>query len=194
MDNRQLTPLKAVSGALGGFVRFCCTWFSVPAVLLCGAVCLAVFLSSCAPCARLSRLCPAAESTNTVIHDSIHVTDTVYIRDTLREVKLLPGTATAAAPVIDTVRAETDYATATSYVDKGNINLIINNKESALALVTETERLRSLLRFYSQNTQNVVVKREKYVPKAVKGLAWTGAATILAALFWLIFALARRLR
>lgn len=194
MDNRALNALLWVVRRATSALDALDSHFYAAAVTAAAITAICLCLGSCTPCARLSRLCPAAESTNTVIHDSIHVTDTVYIRDTLREVKLVPGTASATAPEYDTVRVETDYATATAYVDAGDINLLINNKESALALVTETERRRSLLQFYSQNTQNVAVKSVKYVPRAVKGLAWTGAGYLLLSLFWLIFALARRLR
>lgn len=166
----------------------------MPAVLLCATVCLICFLSSCEPCARLSRRCPPVASETLTVHDSIHVTDTVYMHDTLREVKLVPGQASAVGYETDTVKVETQYAAATAYVSSGSINLYINNKDSALALVTETERLRSLVRYYSQRAEKVEVKREVYVPVVVKWLAGTGAVTLLGFLIWLILAAARRLR
>lgn len=166
----------------------------MPAVLLCAVVCAVAFLASCEPCARLSRRCPPVASETVTVHDSVHVTDTVYLHDTLREVKLVPGEASAVGYETDTVTVETQYATATAYVSAGSIIAHIHNKDSALALVTETERLRRLVRFHSQRAEKVEVKCEVYVPKAVKGLAWTGGAAILAVLVWLILAVARRLR
>lgn len=193
-DTSRRSPISAVYRAIGGFVGFCRTWFSVPAVLLCAAVCAVAFLSSCEPCARLSRRCPPVASETLTVHDSIHVTDTVYMHDTLREVKLVPGEASAVGYATDTVKVETQYATATAYVSAGTIVAHIRNKDSALALVTETERLRSLVRFHSQRAEKVEVKREIYVPVVVKWLAGTGAATLLALLIWAILAIARRLR
>lgn len=128
------------------------------------------------------------------VRDSVHVTDTVYIRDTLREVRLLPGTATAVTHQTDTARAETLYASAAAWLENGYINLNITNKDTALALVTETERLRSLVRLYSQRTEKVEVKRETYVPAFVKFLAGAGAGTLLALLIWAVLAVARRMR
>lgn len=169
-------------------------YFGVAAAIATATACLCMFLAGCSPCERLSRLCPPAESETLTVHDSIHVTDTVYIRDTLREVRLVPGEATAVVPAADTARVETLYATATAWLCGGAINLNITNKESALALVTETERLRALVRFYSQRAEKTEVKRETYVPVAVKWLAGTGAAALLGFLILAIWRLARLFR
>lgn len=181
MDNRLLTS--------SGFIKLgrAACLLSIIALFVAIACC-------CSPCARLARLCPPAASETLTVHDSIHVTDTVYIRDTLREVRLLPGTATAVVPAADTARVETLYATATAWLCGGVINLNITNKESALALVTETERLRALVRFYSQRAEKVEVKRERYVPVVVKWLAGTGAAALLGFLILAIWRLARLFR
>lgn len=183
--------MKAVAAAV---VDTLAAYFGVAAVILTATACLCMFLAGCSPCERLSRLCPSAASETLTVHDSIHVTDTVYIRDTLRDVRLLPGEAAASAPAADTARAETLYATATAWLCGGVINLSITNKEHALALVTETERLRALVRFYSQRAEKTEVKRETYVPVAVKWLAGTGAVTLLGFLIFAVLRLARLFR
>lgn len=172
MDNRKV--------ALAKIARACIA-------LACIAF-VAGMAAACDPCRRC--VTPAGTNTTIYVHDTTTVTR--YVHDTVEVVRLLPGRASTIAPEADTARAETDYATAIAYLRGCSIVLEINNKDTAAALVRQIETLTERLREVSQNTENTIVKRERYVPGLVAGLAWLGGSTLAVLLFSVVSTLIRR--
>lgn len=172
MDNRRVTRAKIAR--IG--IALACIAF------------VAGMAAACDPCRRC--VMPAGTDTTTYVHDTTTVTR--YVHDTVEFVRLLPGRASTTATEADTARAETDYATAIAYLRGRNIVLEINNKDTAAALVRQIETLTERLREVSQRTENTIVKREKYVPGIVAGLAWLGGATLAVLLFYAVSAFFRR--
>lgn len=167
---------------------FCAARIAGRAVVCLAAAVVALVLASCDPCRRC--VMPAGTNTMTYVRDSVTVT--VKVNRSLEPVHLLPGRASTTAPEADTARAETDYATAIAYLRGRNIVLEIKNKDTAAALVRQIETLTERLREVSQNTENTIVKRERYVPVIVAGLAWLGGSTLAVLLFSAVFTLIRR--
>lgn len=172
MDNRKVTLDKIARAC----IALACIAF------------VAGMAVACDPCRRC--VTQAGTNTTTRIRDSVTVT--IKVSRSLEPVHLLPGRASTTASEADTARAETDYATAIAYLRGRNIVLEIKNKDTAAALVRQIETLTERLREVSQTTENTIVKRERYVPVIVAGLAWLGGSTLAVLLFFVISALIRR--
>lgn len=158
-------------------------------VVVClAAAVVALALTSCDPCRRC--VTPAGTNTTTYVHDTVTVT--VYARDTVEVVRLLPGRASVSVPEADTARAETAYAAAIAYLRGRSIILEISNKDTAAALVQHIERLTERLRESSQTIESVVIKRERYVPGVVKAFAAIGSGVTVGLLFFAVSAFFRR--
>ena len=192
MDNGKVTTIDAIYNAVGGFVRFVVTWYSIPAVVLCAMVCLVCLLSSCSPCERLAKRCPPIE----YVRDSIVVYDTftreTTITDTLLYVRLIPEFVYVQKPVTDTARGETSFTRGVAWVDGETISLSLTNKDSAEVLVQRIKTLERQLRESYREKETGKVREVYKTRRIVKFFAGMGIGTLIMLLIRIAVFIVRR--
>jgi hypothetical protein len=104
--------------------------------------------------------------------EKVTVFDTIFIKNGVIQYK--------------EIKAQTNYATARSWIGQNRINLELTDKDTTLII-----RLNNALKIakyweVKATTETKILPPEKFIPKWIKILAWFGAAFIILTILFLV--------